>query len=251
MANFPKIQPKITIPTNKPFAVEYKGAKLNLEQEFYYEGGDIYIHIPATICRRAENIGDDPIVLSDRFQKNLSHLNWDSLNPDNIVICTIERDRHTGICRIVPDLDKTKMIQASYRFEPFDLSETDLCFQYADGYKAIDDRIDEINYVHSENIKAINSWLSGDHYQIIPTCDKWEHLRSYTGESMSGAVFIIQCQVDEPPTHIDLESHIRAFDESMSRNQVSMSVDMKEQLRKAQADYVEHHNKFVDSWLQM
>ena len=251
MANLSKTRPKIIIPSNKPFSVEYKGAKLNLEQDFYYEGGGIYIHIPGTIYRSSDSIGDLSItVLPDHFQKNLSHLDWASLNPDNIVICDFKQGQN-GRWSITPNLEQTKMIQDSYRIEPFDLSDSDLCFQYSDGYNAIDDRIDEIEYVHSENIKGINNWLSGDHYQIIPTCKKWEHLRSYTGDSMSGAVFSIQCQVDFPPKHIDLDSHIESFENSLLRNQPNMSVEDKEQLRKAQIDYVAHHNEFVDSWLQM
>jgi len=250
MANLSKTT-KIIIPSNKPFSVEYKGAKLNLEQDFYYEGGGIYIHIPGTIYRSADSIGDlSTTVLPDHFQKNLSHLDWANLNPDNIVICDFKQSPN-GIWSITPNLEQTKMVQESYRIEPFDLSDSDLCFQYSDGYNAIDDRIDEIEYVHTENIKGINNWLSGDHYQIVPTCDKWEHLRSYTGDSMADAVFSIQCQVEEPPKHIDLDSHLRSFHDSMSRNSSSIPVDMQERLRKLQSDYVSEHNDFVDRWLKM
>ena len=250
MANFPKTKPKIIIPTNKPFSIEYKGVKLNLEQDFYYEGGDIYIHIPAEIYRRGDDFGDDPILLDDRCQKDLSRLKWKELDADKILICDIVRDNMTGVFSIVPNATKTRMVQLQFDRKPFDLSH--LCFQYADSYNAIDEDTGAFEFVRTECIKGVNNWLSGDYYQIIPTCEKWAHLRSYTGESMQDAVFQVQCQVDNPPKHIDLEEHLRSFDECFERNNQSEFVrSVKDSLRKAQVDYVAYHNEFVDRWLQM
>jgi hypothetical protein len=249
MVHFPIKQPKIVIPNNKPFSIDYKGAKVTLEQEYFYQGGDIYIHIPAIISRRGDNIGDDLVVLEEHFQKNLSHLNWDDLDADNIIICDIKQDEDTGIYSVVPNLTKTRIVQEKYRIESFDLS--DMCFQYADSYKALEDDRINFKYVRRMTFKSINNWLSGDYYQVIPTCEKWEHLRSYSGENIADAVFWLQSQVEEPPKHINLDNHLHLFEKSMSRNSSSIPVDMQERLRKLQTDYVVEHNCFVDRWLKM
>ena len=243
MAIYLERNSKITIPTNPPFNVEYKGAKFIIEQDFYFEGGDIYINIPNTLHQSTESGSE---VLSKSHQRN--NYNLSHIKPEQVLICDLRLD-DKGCAIVIPNLTTTSFVQERLRQgKPVNLA--DMCFQFSEDYDALDQE-GEVSYVRSEHLKSVNSWLSGDYYQIKPTCEKWEHVASYTGSPMSECIYQIQWQVDEPPSYMVREEELRAFDRAIERNNSLMDQNTKEQLRKAHERYVDYHNDFVDRWKQM
>ena len=243
MAIYLERNSKITIPSNPPFSVDYKGAKFLIEQEFYFEGGDIYINIPSEIHQSTESGSK---ALRKSHQRN--NYNLSDIKPEQVLICDLRLD-DKGCAIVIPNLITTSFVQHRLR-EGKGVNLAAMCFQFSEHYDALDQE-GNLSYVRSEHLKSVNAWLSGDYYQIKPTCEKWGHVASLTGYPMSECISQIQWQVDEPPSYMVREKEMRAFDRAIERNNSFMDQNTKDQLRKAHERYVDYHNDFVDRWKQM